>query len=71
MTGIPEPGQQRSGPGDNAMMRQGGSQNPWLVLVVLCTAVFMLLLDTTIVNVAQRKIQIGRCGSDPNPVGPR
>jgi EmrB/QacA subfamily drug resistance transporter len=29
------------------------------VLVVLCTAVFMLLLDTTIVNVAQRKIQVG------------
>ncbi len=33
--------------------------NPWLVLVVLCAAVFMLLLDTTIVNVAQRKIQEG------------
>jgi EmrB/QacA subfamily drug resistance transporter len=29
------------------------------VLVVLCTAVFMLLLDSTIVNVAQRKIQLG------------
>jgi EmrB/QacA subfamily drug resistance transporter len=41
------------------MMRQGGSQNPWLVLVVLCAAIFMLLLDTTIVNVAQREIQIG------------
>lgn len=35
------------------------SRNPWLVLVVLCTAVFMLLLDSTIVNVAQRKIQLG------------
>jgi EmrB/QacA subfamily drug resistance transporter len=46
-------------PGDDAMMRQGGSQNPWLVLVVLCAAIFMLLLDTTIVNVAQREIQIG------------
>ena len=34
-----------------------GERNPWLVLVVLCTAVFMLLLDTTIVNVAQREIQ--------------
>lgn len=33
------------------------ARNPWLVLVVLCTAVFMLLLDTTIVNVAQREIQ--------------
>jgi EmrB/QacA subfamily drug resistance transporter len=35
------------------------SRNPWLVLMVLCLAVFMLLLDTTIVNVAQRKIQLG------------
>jgi len=33
------------------------ARNPWLVLIVLCTAVFMLLLDTTIVNVAQREIQ--------------
>ncbi|MGI8484503.1 MAG: DHA2 family efflux MFS transporter permease subunit [Thermomicrobiales bacterium] len=37
----------------------GSGRNPWLVLVVLCTAVFMLLLDSTIVNVAQRKIQLG------------
>ncbi len=36
-----------------------GETNPWLVLLVLCAAVFMLLLDTTIVNVAQRKIQEG------------
>ncbi|RIK40124.1 MAG: MFS transporter, partial [Chloroflexi bacterium] len=35
------------------------ARNPWLVLVVLCTAVFMLLLDTTIVNVAQVKIREG------------
>ncbi|HEV2109471.1 MAG TPA: DHA2 family efflux MFS transporter permease subunit [Thermomicrobiales bacterium] len=34
------------------------ARNPWLVLLVLCTAIFMLLLDTTIVNVAQRKIQV-------------
>jgi EmrB/QacA subfamily drug resistance transporter len=34
-------------------------RNPWLVLVVLCGAVFMLLLDTTIVNVAQQKIKVG------------
>ncbi|HEX5165903.1 MAG TPA: DHA2 family efflux MFS transporter permease subunit [Thermomicrobiales bacterium] len=52
-------GQQRGRPDDDAMMRQGGSQNPWLVLIVLCAAIFMLLLDTTIVNVAQREIQIG------------
>ena len=35
------------------------SVNPWAVLAVLCTSIFMLLLDTTIVNNAQRKIQIG------------
>jgi len=34
-------------------------RNPWLVLLVLCAAIFMLLLDTTIVNVAQREIQLG------------
>ncbi|HYI14605.1 MAG TPA: hypothetical protein VEX37_04400, partial [Thermomicrobiales bacterium] len=50
---------QETQPDDDALMRQGGSQNPWLVLVVLCAAIFMLLLDTTIVNVAQRQIQIG------------
>jgi EmrB/QacA subfamily drug resistance transporter len=33
-------------------------RNPWLILFVLCGAVFMLLLDTTIVNVAQQKIKI-------------
>lgn len=33
--------------------------NPWAVLAVLCTSIYMLLLDTTIVNNAQRKIQIG------------
>jgi len=33
--------------------------NPWIVLAVLCSSIFMLLLDTTIVNNAQRKIQIG------------
>jgi EmrB/QacA subfamily drug resistance transporter len=31
--------------------------NPWLILIVLCTAIFMLLLDTTIVNVAQVEIK--------------
>ena len=38
-----------------------GSQerNPWLILLVLCGAIFMLLLDTTIVNVAQQKIKEG------------
>jgi len=34
-------------------------RNSWLVLIVICTAVFMLLLDTTIVNNAQVKIREG------------
>lgn len=34
-------------------------RNPWLVLLVLCGAIFMLLLDTTIVNVAQQEIKEG------------
>src|SRR5215211_5611663 len=42
-----------------AAPQQEQERNPWLVLVVLCTAVFMLLLDTTIVNVAQVKIKEG------------
>jgi EmrB/QacA subfamily drug resistance transporter len=33
--------------------------SPWAVLAVLCMSIFMLLLDTTIVNNAQRKIQLG------------
>jgi EmrB/QacA subfamily drug resistance transporter len=36
-----------------------GEHNPWLILLVLCGAIFMLLLDTTIVNVAQQKIKEG------------
>ncbi len=36
---------------------QSHERNPWLVLLVLCTAVFMLLLDTTVVNVAQVEIK--------------
>jgi EmrB/QacA subfamily drug resistance transporter len=37
----------------------GQERNPWLILLVLCAAIFMLLLDTTIVNVAQEKIKEG------------
>ncbi|HEY8447771.1 MAG TPA: DHA2 family efflux MFS transporter permease subunit [Thermomicrobiales bacterium] len=32
-------------------------RNPWAVLAVLCLSIFMLLVDTTIVNVAQVKIK--------------
>jgi EmrB/QacA subfamily drug resistance transporter len=35
-----------------------GGRNPWLILLVLCGAVFMLLLDMTIVNVAQQSIKV-------------
>jgi EmrB/QacA subfamily drug resistance transporter len=38
---------------------QTPDRSPWLILMVLCAAIFMLLLDTTIVNVAQREIQLG------------
>lgn len=33
--------------------------NPWVILLVLTGGIFMLLLDTTIVNVAQQKIREG------------
>src|SRR5918997_3072027 len=38
---------------------ESGERSPWLILLVLCGAIFMLLLDTTIVNVAQEKIKVG------------
>jgi MFS transporter len=34
-----------------------GSVNPWLVLVLICVAQFMVVLDATIVNVALPSIQ--------------
>jgi EmrB/QacA subfamily drug resistance transporter len=39
--------------------QEGARHNPWVILIVICTAVFMLLLDTTIVNNAQVKIREG------------
>src|SRR5690349_22511895 len=33
------------------------SRNPWLVLVIICLAQFMVVLDATIVNVALPSIQ--------------
>jgi EmrB/QacA subfamily drug resistance transporter len=49
------------GPGERARSQATDAQerNPWLILLVLCGAIFMLLLDTTIVNVAQQKIKEG------------
>jgi EmrB/QacA subfamily drug resistance transporter len=44
---------------ENSRNAGSGDRNPWLILIVLCGAIFMLLLDTTIVNVAQVKIQEG------------
>ena len=35
----------------------GGHVNPWLVLVLVCMAQFMVILDATIVNVALPSIQ--------------
>lgn len=56
-------GTDRTTGADDAALRSAVSpaapeRNPWLVLIVLCGAVFMLLLDTTIVNVAQQEIKI-------------
>jgi EmrB/QacA subfamily drug resistance transporter len=50
-----------AGPGERARPQATDAQerNPWLILLVLCGAIFMLLLDTTIVNVAQQKIKEG------------
>ena len=39
--------------------RATGTSNPWLVVVVVCVAQFMVVLDATIVNVALPSIQRG------------
>ncbi len=46
-------------PRAHAVAQPEEERNPWLILLVLCAAIFMLLLDTTIVNVAQQKIKEG------------
>src|SRR5437879_4682672 len=40
-------------------MKEGASVNRWLVLVLVCVAQFMVVLDATIVNVALPSIQHG------------
>src|SRR5215216_3042658 len=45
--------------GASSGTESSGERNPWLILLVLCGAIFMLLLDTTSVNVAQQKIKEG------------
>jgi EmrB/QacA subfamily drug resistance transporter len=44
----------------------GGHVNPWIVLVLVCLAQFMVILDATIVNVALPSIQTDLGMSDAN-----
>lgn len=60
----PLAGAPAGGPGGPSPADLGG-RSPWLILTVLCGAVFMLLLDTTIVNVAQQVIKDGLGASLP------
>src|ERR1700744_5024311 len=48
-------------PGRSAVTggRATGASNPWLVIVVVCVAQFMVVLDATIVNVALPSLQRG------------
>jgi MFS family permease len=39
--------------------RTTGTSSPWLVVVIVCVAQFMVVLDATIVNVALPSIQRG------------
>src|SRR3712207_6107462 len=43
--------------GFSATRSRGPSTNPWVVLVLVCLAQFMVILDATIVNVALPSIQ--------------
>src|SRR5258707_14359010 len=38
-------------------MRQRNTSNPWVILVLVCLAQFMVILDATVVNVALPSIQ--------------
>src|ERR687885_2772315 len=42
------------------------STNPWIVLVLICVAQFMVILDATIVNVALPSIQVDLGLSEAN-----
>jgi EmrB/QacA subfamily drug resistance transporter len=48
------------------MTARGHSANPWIVLVLVCLAQFMVILDATIVNVALPSIQVDLGMSDAN-----
>ena len=48
----------------NAWPRAGGSSRPWLTLIALSLGLMMVLLDTSIVSVANPAIGIGRMFSD-------
>src|SRR5262245_58330813 len=58
-SGAPRPrsdGTQPAGPVGRA---DAAAHSPWLVLAVLCLGFFMILLDTTIVNIAVPSLTTG------------
>src|SRR3954464_8198660 len=46
--------------------RSNGHSNPWIVLVLVCLAQFMVVLDATITNVALPSIKVDLGMSDAN-----
>ena len=53
----------KSGPPQPAMIAPRIQTNPWIVLLVLTLGFFMILLDTTIVNIAIPDIEKGLGGT--------
>jgi EmrB/QacA subfamily drug resistance transporter len=54
---LPEPGAHAGAGSVRDVNARGHGVNPWLVLVLVCLAQFMVILDATIVNVALPSIQ--------------